>query len=249
MTWQFWLDVGGTFTDCLARAPDGNLLRRKVLSSAVTKGRAVLVGYDTIIDPTRLEPEGFWVGYTLRLLNDAGTELGQSPVGLSVGGRLWLSSPLVACKELHYELVSPEEAPFLAIRLFRGLRLDEPIPPCTVRLGTTRGTNALLARRGAKTAFITTRGFADILRIGYQNRPRLFELAIKKPEPLFTATAEIDERIAAYGSILQSPCESQINEELVRLTADGIESLAICLLNSYANPSHERQIENLARAA
>src|SRR4029453_10257940 len=106
--WQFWLDVGGTFTDCLARTPDGLLLRRKVLSSAATKGRAVIVGYDTTIDPARVEPEGFWVGYTLRLLNDAGTVVGQSPVGLSVGGRLWLATRLVASREcLHYELVSP----------------------------------------------------------------------------------------------------------------------------------------------
>src|SRR4029453_2296389 len=216
--WQFWLDVGGTFTDCLARTPAGQLLRRKVLRSAVTESRAVIVGYDTIIDPARVEPEGFWVGYTLQLLNDAGTVVGQSQVGLSVGGRLWLPSPLVAWREgLHYELVSPEEAPILAIRLFLNLRLDQPIPPCDVRLGTTRGTNALLTRRGAKTALVTTRGFADILRIGYQNRPKLFELAIKKPEPLYAAVAQIDERLASDGSVLTPPRDEQIAAELSRL--------------------------------
>ena len=68
-----------------------------------------------------------------------------------------------------------------------------------VRLGTTRGTNALLTRRGAKTALVTTRGFGDILQIGYQNRPRLFDLAIRKPPPLFAAVVEIDERIDADG--------------------------------------------------
>src|SRR5262245_39564984 len=254
--WSFWLDVGGTFTDCLAMRPDGALLRRKVLSSGVTKGRAFWIGTDTVIDYARIEPDGFWVGYTFRLLNESGAILAQSKVGLSVGGRLWLSSPLVDWKSvppgspgLEYELVSPEEAPILAIRLFLGLLLDQPFPPCKVRLGTTRGTNALLTRRGAKSAFITTRGFADILRIGYQNRPKLFELAIKKPEPLFATTAEIDERIAADGSILQEPSESQINQELAHFKAAGIESLAICLLNSYANPAHEEQIEHLARAA
>jgi 5-oxoprolinase (ATP-hydrolysing) len=245
--WQFWLDIGGTFTDCLARRPDGTLLRRKVLSSAVTKGRAVVVGADTIIDPARVEPEGFWVGYTLQLLNDAGTVIGQSPVGLSVGGRLWLPSPLVACREgLHYELVSPEEAPILAIRHFLSLRLDQPLPPCTVRLGTTRGTNALLTRRGAKTGFVTTRGFADVLRIGYQNRPKLFELAIHKPEPLYANVAQIDERVAAHGGVLAAPHDEQIAAELSRLKAGGIESLAVCLLNSYANPRHEKQVERVA---
>src|SRR6185295_13187683 len=127
-----------------------------------------------------------------------------------------------------YELLSLEEAPLLAVRLFLNLRLDQPIPPCSVRLGTTRGTNALLTRRGAKTGFVTTRGFADILRIGYQNRPKLFELAIKKPEPLFAAVAEIDERIAADGNVLTSPREEQICEALSRQKSEGIESLAIC---------------------
>ena len=69
-----------------------------------------------------------------------------------------------------------------------------------VRLGTTRGTNALLTRHGAQTGLVTTRGFGDVLHIGYQNRPKLFELAIKKPAPLFAEVAEIDERIAADGS-------------------------------------------------
>ena len=97
----------------------------------------------------------------------------------------------------------PKKRRFWRFACFSVCDLSEPIPPCTVRLGTTRGTNALLTRRGAKTAFVTTRGFADILQIGYQNRPKLFELAIRKPEPLFAAVAEIDERIAADGSVLQ----------------------------------------------
>src|SRR5205823_4660101 len=79
MTWQFWLDVGGTFTDCLARAPDGRLLRRKVLSSAVTKGT---VGEKSsaaaIVDFTRNEPDSFWKGYHVRLLDERGMAIGES---------------------------------------------------------------------------------------------------------------------------------------------------------------------------
>jgi len=248
MPWQFWLDVGGTFTDCLARTPDGQLLRRKVLSSAVTKGRALISANQTLIDPLRTEPEGFWTGYSLRLLDDAGTIVGQTRVDGSVGGRVWYAWwPTSHGKGVQYELVSPEEAPILAIRLFLGLRLDQPIPPCSVRLGTTRGTNALLTRRGARTGFVTTRGLADVLRIGYQNRPKLFELAIKKPPPLFELTAEIDERIAADGSILLAPSAEQVRSELSRLKAAGIESLAICLFNSYANPRHEDFVARIAR--
>ena len=83
-----------------------------------------------------------------------------------------------------YELSAGEEAPLLAIRYLLGLRRSAPLPRVSVRLGTTRGTNALITRTGARTALVTTRGFGDILQIGYQNRPRLFDLAIRKPEPL-----------------------------------------------------------------
>ena len=70
--WQFWIDVGGTFTDCIARRPDGTLLRRKVLSSGVTKGVAGEGSTpDAIVDPARTEPAGFWKGYTLRQLGQA----------------------------------------------------------------------------------------------------------------------------------------------------------------------------------
>ena len=179
MSWQFWLDVGGTFTDCLARAPDGRVLRRKVLSSAVTKGR-INKGFRgcVFLEPVESFPENFWAGYKLRVFGAGGRLIGEADVlssavrseALRLGTRD-IDWPLLPPT---YELVSPEEAPLLAIRLFLGLRLDQPIPPCSVRLGTTRGTNALLTRRGAKTAFVTTRGLADLLKIGYQNRPRLF---------------------------------------------------------------------------
>jgi len=252
MPWLFWLDVGGTFTDCLARTPDGRLLRRKVLSSATVKGRVVRAARgEVFIAPDISVPDGFWAGYILFLLDENGTEVGtnivlnSSPDGnllrLDIVDADWTSAAR------SYDLVSPEEAPILAIRLFLGLRLEEPIPPCAVRLGTTRGTNALLTRRGAKTGFITTRGFADILHIGYQNRPKLFELEIRKPLPLFSAVAEIDERIASDGGVLVAPDEEQVRAELLRLKAAGVESLAICLLNSYANPHHEEQVERIAR--
>jgi 5-oxoprolinase (ATP-hydrolysing) len=255
--WQFWLDVGGTFTDCLARTPDGPLLRRKVLSSAVTKGRAAISKGEQLDDPVRSEPAQFWAGYALRILDEAGTVVAQSSVVGSEPGRLRVDPTLEECHRghslqrdeqgFHYELVSPEEAPILAIRLFLGLALDQPIPPCSVRLGTTRGTNALLTRRGARTALVTTRGLRDVLLIGYQNRPKLFDLAIQKPTPLFEATAEIDERIAADGSVLQVPNAEQVRSELSRLKDASIESLAICLLNSYANPRHEAFVASIAR--
>ncbi len=248
--WQFWIDVGGTFTDCLARRPDGTLSRKKVLSSGVTKG-AVEEPRDRhfIVDPRLWSlPDNFWVGYRFRLLDSEGKSSDESEILFS-DSALGLQTPLRVVPEIgqQFELHSPEEAPILAIRLFLGLSLDEPIPPCIVRLGTTRGTNALLTRRGAKVGFVTTRGHGDVLRIGYQNRPKLFELTIQKPQPLFAKVAEIDERIAADGTVLQPLDIEQARAELVRLRHAGIDSLAICLLNSYANPLHEQQLEQLAR--
>ncbi len=156
--------------------------------------------------------------------------------------------PLTLCRVRdRYELASGEEAPILAIRTALGLRLDQAIPPVVVRLGTTRGTNALLTRRGARTGFVTTQGFRDVLLIANQDRPRLFDLAIQKPEPLFAAVAEIDERLDATGNVLHSPDEAAVRERLLELKATGCESLAICLLHAFANPIHEQVIERIAR--
>ena len=250
--WQFWLDVGGTFTDCIACRPDSTLLRRKVLSSAVTKGR-LNIGFRACVfaEPGEEFVENFWAGYTLRVYAEGGRLIGEAQVTSSSlrpeGLRLGTADIDWPPYARGYELVSPEDAPLLAIRLFLGLSLDQPIPPCVVRLGTTRGTNALLTRRGAKTGFVTTKGLGDVLRIGYQNRPKLFELAIKKPQPLFADVTEIEERIAADGSILKAPDPTQVRAVLQRLKSAGCESLAICLLNAYANPAHEAVVGQVAR--
>ena len=127
------------------------------------------------------------------------------------------------------------------------LALGSPIPPVSIRLGTTRRANALITRRGARTAPVTTRGFRDVLEIGYQNRPKLFELNIRKPSPLYSLAIEIDERMSATGDVLKSPNPEEIREQLRRLRAENIESLAICLLHGSEYPAHERIVADLAR--
>lgn len=251
--WEFWIDVGGTFTDCFGRRPDGVLTRYKLLSSGVTKGRAVEGSQrDCIVDPARrTDPTGYWNGCSLRLIDAQGTVVAESCVaGFDRStGRLTLAPPLAASPAVNqsYELSSGEEAPVEAIRYLLGLPREAAIPPVVVRLGTTRGTNALLTRRGARTALVTTRGFGDILRIGYQNRPRLFDLAIKKPPPLFAAVVEIDERITADGAILATPQPVEIRRQLAVLKDEGIESLAICLLHAFEQPAHEQLVAEIAR--
>jgi 5-oxoprolinase (ATP-hydrolysing) len=253
--WEFWIDVGGTFTDCFARRPDGSLGRHKLLSSGVTKG-AVGEGSTTraIVDAARCcDPKGFWNGFQFRLLSPEGTLLSEERVRSfdSSAGRLELERPLPAPPAVGqaYELASDLEAPILGIRFLLRLAAGAPIPAVRVRLGTTRGTNALLTRRGAKTGLVTTRGFGDILRIGYQNRPKLFELAIKKPVPLFQSVVEIDERIAADGRVLQAPDPERVKHQLAELKSQGVESLAICLLHAFQHPRHEEFLADAARAA
>jgi 5-oxoprolinase (ATP-hydrolysing) len=146
-----------------------------------------------------------------------------------------------------YELSSDEEAPIQAVRYLLGLGRQSPIPPVIVRLGTTRGTNALLTRQGAATAFVTTRGFGDILSIGCQNRPRLFDLAIRKPDPLYCEVVEIDERVTAEGKVLRAPDPEAVRRQLTALRRRGIESLAVCLLHAWMNPEHELHIGRVAR--
>ncbi|MBC8353513.1 MAG: hydantoinase B/oxoprolinase family protein [Planctomycetes bacterium] len=250
--WQFWIDVGGTFTDCIARRPDGSLIRKKLLSSGVTKGS---VGdgstCERIVSPLNSEPDDFWRGYRFRLLGDDGRVVAESQVASysATESALRLSSSLAVTPNPGqlFELTAEELAPIVAIRMSLGSRLDQPIPPVSVRLGTTRGTNALLTRTGARTAFVTTLGFGDILRIGYQNRPRLFDLAIKKPEPLFEQSIEIDERVSAAGEVLVPANPEAIRESLQKLRDEGIDSLAICLMHAYRFADHEALVEAIAR--
>ncbi|QDU96111.1 hydantoinase B/oxoprolinase family protein [Lignipirellula cremea] len=254
MAWQFWIDVGGTFTDCFGRTPQGELRRCKVLSSAATKGTAAAGSSAAqIIDPSRQgDPPGFWNGYRLRIINASGEVLDETEVTDfdTQAGMLGLARSLTGLAEgCRYELQADQPAPILAIRWLLGLPLQEPIPPVSVRLGATRGTNALLTRQGARTAMVATRGFADILRIGYQNRPRLFELDIVKPAPLFSTVIEANERIAADGSVLQPLHEQAVAQQLQQLHAEGYQSLAVCLLNAYASAEHEQAIGRLAEAA
>lgn len=250
--WEFWIDVGGTFTDCIGHAPDGRLQTVKTLSSGVTKGGISSVTAEGFQDKSATNVcTNFWQGFECRILNSQGHVVHHSTVKAfdAESGKFQLDSPVPDLVEpgMVYELQSQEEAPVLAIRRILGLKLDEPIPPIIVKLGTTRGTNALLERRGARTALCTTRGFRDVLLIGNQDRPRLFDLAIQKPSPIFEHIVEIDERLTVTGQVLQPPDEAAVREQLQAVKRSGVESLAICLLHSFQNSSHEELIEKIAR--
>ncbi len=254
MNWQFRIDVGGTFTDCIGISPEGSMHTAKVLSSGVVPGVLTVIADRVVEDPQRSgEVDECWRGAQLRVIGrelPAAAHTSRVVAFDGVRGRFTLETPLpVATGEhLEYELTTGEDAPLLAIRRILRLRLDEPVPAVDIRLGTTRGTNALLERRGARTALVTTRGFADALSIGDQARPRLFDLAIRKPEMLFERVLEIDERVAADGSVLVELDENRVREALEELRREGIESLAICLVNACSAPEHEQRIARIAAA-
>ncbi|MEK9628686.1 MAG: hydantoinase B/oxoprolinase family protein [Nitrospinota bacterium] len=119
-----------------------------------------------------------------------------------------------------------------------------------VRMGTTLATNAFLERKGTRAALLITKGFGDLLQIGKQNRPHIFELKIEKPSPLYEAVLEIDERVRILSSgkveVLRRPDLEAIKSQLVSLRQKGIESLAIAFLHAYVFPDHEQEIKKIA---
>jgi N-methylhydantoinase A len=110
--------------------------------------------------------------------------------------------------------------------------------------GTTVGTNALLQRRGARVALVTTAGFEDVIEIGRQARPELYNLNAVKPSPLVTSDLRfgVHERVAASGEVLESLSEDELEELGEKLRQSGCESIAVSLLFSFAHPRHEQRI-------
>jgi len=116
--------------------------------------------------------------------------------------------------------------------------------------GTTVGTNAVVERRMARTALITTRGFADLLEIGTQQRPTLYDLCQTRPAPILPRRFcfEVDERIGPRGEVLRPLHPTNVRAVLSRVVEQGVTSVAVCLLFSFANPLHEQLVRAIARA-
>jgi len=132
--------------------------------------------------------------------------------------------------------------------VLEGLAAVEEVAACRVVHGTTVATNALLERKVSRAALITTAGFEDILEIGRQNRPGLYELHPRTVPPLIPAELRfgVNERILADGSIRQPLDPDEVRELLKKIRSLGVDSLAVCLLHSYVNPVHEELIGALA---
>ena len=148
---------------------------------------------------------------------------------------------------------NPEAYPDAAIEGIRRMLNvpdGEPIPVDridVVRMGTTVATNALLERAGEPTVLVTTRGFADAARIGYQNRPEIFAQHIELPQLLHSATIEVGARVTADGRQLEPLDEPQLIADLTAARADGKTGLAVCLLHGFRHSAVEARIGEIAR--
>ncbi|HEX4399491.1 MAG TPA: hydantoinase/oxoprolinase N-terminal domain-containing protein, partial [Trebonia sp.] len=178
--WEFWIDRGGTFTDIVARRPDGSLAAHKLLSVSPAYRDAAVAG----------------------------------------------------------------------VRELLGLTPGEPVPADrigAVRLGTTVATNALLERKGERCVLVITAGFGDALRIGYQNRPRIFDRHIVLPGQLYERVIEVPERTGARGELVLPLDEAAAERGLRAAYADGFRAAAVLCVHGYRHPEHESRLGEIAR--
>ena len=142
------------------------------------------------------------------------------------------------------------DAALQGIRELLGVEAEAPIPTDqigVVKMGTTVATNALLERKGDRTALVITQGFRDALRIGYQNRPDIFARQIILPEMLYERVIEVEERYSAQGEELLPVQMQTLVPQLQQAYDAGIRACAIVLMHGYRYPDHERQIAAVAK--
>src|SRR6056297_3829212 len=146
------------------------------------------------------------------------------------------------------KLLSEDPAQYAdaAVEGIRRLMGDSPDTIEAVKMGTTVATNALLERTGTPVLLLITQGFGDLLRIGTQARPRLFDLEIKLPELLYSRVAEIPERLDASGSVLTGLDEVATRRALQTAHASGLRAVTIAFLHSYLNPAHAARAAQIA---
>ncbi len=247
--WHIWIDTGGTFTDCLAISPSGKWKRLKVLSSGKLRGTLTLQESATTFRFSHKWPitTDIFQGYQLQLTGTTGQQVIVDQIDF-VEGRITLRRPIqVKCPAI-FELSAGEEAPVLAARLATHTALDEDFPPIKMRLGTTRGTNALLERKGGRVAFCVTKGLSGLIPIGTQQRPHLFQLDIPEPVVLYEQLFEVPEAIDANGQPIQPLTQQAIEQLTNKIKASGVNAVAIALRNSYRNAQHEQRLAQVLRA-
>ncbi|MEJ1236923.1 hydantoinase B/oxoprolinase family protein [Chryseolinea sp. T2] len=245
--WRIWIDTGGTFTDCISTDPSGKILRLKVLSSSLLRVPIISVNATVIriqlplsLHQNTLRGYKVRIGKSVRLVTSSEAD----------GNLINVDRPVTGASNVTtLDLFTEEEVPVFAARLLTQTPIGTAFPALEMKLGSTRGTNALLEKKGARTALLVTKGFKDLLVIGNQQRPDLFSLSIKKPDNVYQVVLEINERITGKGEVLTPLIEDSVSEIVKKLRRNRVESVAVALLNSYANPVHELLLGRLLAAA
>jgi 5-oxoprolinase (ATP-hydrolysing) len=243
MQWRIRVDTGGTFTDAWAIGPDGVERRAKILSDGTLRCRLVArEGEGWLTDSELVAPEGSLVGWSC----------GAAKVTASRDGARWLKfddeARDLAADDI-IELSCGDEAPVAVARLLTGTPAGQPLPPVDFRVATTRGTNALLERKGATLAFFTTAGFGDLLVSRDQRRDRLFSLDQPVPEVLPAFTAGIDGRHDAAGDEVVPLDEAALRRAAAEALQAGCTVAAVAFLHSWREPAHELRAAEILRAA
>ncbi len=180
---------------------------------------------------------------------------GDYRIGMDIGGTftdfvLWHEA--TGALRAHKRLTTPGDPAEGALAGLVELTTDAGVAlvDCSAIVhGTTLVTNAVIERRGVRTALLTTRGFRDVLEMGREQRYDIHDLFLQFPEPLVPRRwrIEVDERMTRDGDALREPELEEVRPRVAELVADGVEALAICFLHSYRNPTHERAVGDLIR--
>ena len=246
--WKIWIDTGGTFSDCIALTPEFDLLKLKILSNSSLRVSIVdAFKHGVWITDSNQLPQDFFKGYSVRKLGDSQQFL-ISSYDASLQ-QLYLEDyiPDHFTKGDAIELLSPEEPPIFASRILTKKRLEEALPHILMKLATTKGTNALLERKGGKTALFITKGFGDFLEIGNQQRPDLFALNIQKKKMLYSRVIEVEQRMNYQGEVIFPLNSKRIFEQAKMALNSGCESAAVVFMHSYSNSSHEQEVGKLLK--
>lgn len=240
MGWKIWVDTGGTFTDCLGEDEYKQIHRCKVLSSGQLRGRVVEKISSTTYKVdlgVSLEIDIF-KGYTFALLQ---TDRKAQVISYdSLNQIICTSSSIDINQGDDIALFAGEEAPILAARVLTQTPLDAELPIEEFRLGSTKGTNALLELKGERVHLITTKGFKDVLKIGTQQRNELFTLNITKPIQYTASTFELEEQVNASGEVIIQPMIEQFDPAYLPSKESVI---VISFKNAFLNDTNEQCVK------
>lgn len=241
--WQLWIDTGGTFTDCIAIDPAGNKKHLKILSNSSLRGKIIETDGEQItchfswgIDEDIFAAYHFEIlktGFKARVVS---VDLQEKVITLD-------KSPGKDSAGSEFQISPGEEVPILAARMLTHTPLHKPLPRLHMKLGSTKGTNALLERKGAKVLFLATKGFKDLLVIGDQQRPHLFALNISTSPPLYEEVLEVEERMDSTGKVIHDLDTRKLRSMVKDLPKD--TAIAVAFMNSYLNDQHEQEVKRL----